>query len=33
MDGGVMTAHLKMTGKFLFAEKGINQKHDHILFI
>ncbi|MCA9389327.1 MAG: bifunctional DNA-formamidopyrimidine glycosylase/DNA-(apurinic or apyrimidinic site) lyase [Candidatus Magasanikbacteria bacterium] len=33
MDGGVMTAHLKMTGKFLFAEKGYEpKKHDHILF-
>lgn len=33
MDGGVMTAHLKMTGKFLFAEKKYEpKKYDHILF-
>lgn len=34
LDGGVMVAHLKMTGKFLFADKGYQpQKHDHILFV
>lgn len=34
MDGGVMTAHLKMTGKFLFADKHYEpKKHDHILFM
>ncbi|MFO0764908.1 MAG: bifunctional DNA-formamidopyrimidine glycosylase/DNA-(apurinic or apyrimidinic site) lyase [Patescibacteria group bacterium] len=33
LDGGVMVAHLKMTGKFLFADRGYQpQKHDHIVF-